>query len=393
MATGKPVKIAILTDARDSVRGFDKAGDAAKETGAKFDSVAESSDRVASKGAQAAGALSGLGDLVGGKFGAAMQTGGIAMQAAADSGDLLNVITESAIVRKIKDTAVTAAQTTATVAKSAADKAATATQWALNAAMSANPIALVVIALAALVAAIVIAYQKSDRFRAIVDGAFNAVRNVVTGTVGAVVGFVRQHWPLLLAILTGPFGLAVLAIARNRDRIVEIIQNVRDRVTGIFAGAGDWLFGAGKAIIRGLIDGIENMVGKLKDKLGSITDLIPKLKGPPAKDARLLKPAGQLLIEGLIKGIDDRLPNLRRTLGDVTDTVAGVQPSLDANLALDARAAFASSTGGAAAVAPIQINVSGALDPTAVAQQIVKLLVDLARRLGVPVAQLLGGVR
>lgn len=179
---GKPVKITMLTDSRDSVRGFEKAGKAAEQASGRLDTVAESSDRVASKGAQAAGALSGLGGLVGGKFGAAMEAGGIATQALADSGDLLNVVTESAILRKAKDTAMTIRQTVATKAKVVADKAAAgaskawaASQWLLNAALTANPIGLVVVAVAALVAGLVIAYKKSETFRKIVDGAFAGI--------------------------------------------------------------------------------------------------------------------------------------------------------------------------------------------------------------------------
>lgn len=47
--------------------------------------------------------------------------------------------------------------------------------WALNAAMSANPISLVVIAIAALVVGLIVAYNKSETFRKIVDAAFSAI--------------------------------------------------------------------------------------------------------------------------------------------------------------------------------------------------------------------------
>jgi hypothetical protein len=53
--------------------------------------------------------------------------------------------------------------------------AVTAAQWLLNAALTANPIGIVVVAIAALVAGLIIAYKKSDTFRRIVDGAFDAV--------------------------------------------------------------------------------------------------------------------------------------------------------------------------------------------------------------------------
>jgi phage-related protein len=418
---GKPVKIAILADSREAVRGFDKAGDAAKDAGSRFDSVAESSDNVASKGSQAAGALSGLGDLVGGKFGAAMQTGGIAMQAAADSGDLLNVITESAIVRKVKDTAVTVAQTTATIAKSAADKAAAGAariwagaQWAVNAAMSANPIGLVVVAIVALVAVVVLIATKSKWMRGVLSGVWDGIRSVVTGAVTTVVRFVKAHWPLLLAIITGPIGLAVLAISRHWTtikngasaawtaitgtvrngvgRVVDFAARLPGRIIGLYANAGKWLWNAGRQLIQGLIDGIDAMIGKVKSKLSGLTNLIPKVKGPPARDRKLLRGAGELIMDGFIKAIDSRVPRLKKTLTKVTATVKKYGPTGTAVAAgsLSASDAPAAVAGDSAAAPPIVINVTGALDPNAVAQQIVQLIVRLARSLGTTPAALLG---
>jgi hypothetical protein len=66
-------------------------------------------------------------------------------------------------------------------------KAMAIAQTLLNAVMSANPIGLVVIAIAALVAAFVIAYEHSEKFRDIITGAFNAVKTVasaVADTIG-----------------------------------------------------------------------------------------------------------------------------------------------------------------------------------------------------------------
>jgi hypothetical protein len=55
----------------------------------------------------------------------------------------------------------------------------TGVQWALNTALNANPIGLVVLAIAALVAAFVIAYNKSEAFRNVIDGIGNAIRSVI----------------------------------------------------------------------------------------------------------------------------------------------------------------------------------------------------------------------
>lgn len=199
----KPVKVAFLADTAD-LRGALKQAEAsmeqtaatAKSAGERIDTAFESTaghaDEVASKGSQAAGALSGLGDLVGGPFGTAMMTGGVAMQAFADAGDLVNVVTESAIVKKAKDAVVTSVQTARNIAAAAAQRglAAASRAWAIaqrlvNAAMRANPIGLVITALLLLGAGLVAAYRKSQTFRNIVNGAFAAVKGVVTSVGGA----------------------------------------------------------------------------------------------------------------------------------------------------------------------------------------------------------------
>lgn len=166
---------------------LDGAGATARAAGAKIDgaldSTAEHADTVASKGSQAAGALSGLGDLVGGKFGAAMVAGGTAMQAAADAGDLLNVVTDSAIIRKTKDVLATGAQKAANLAAAAATKTQAAAQRALNGAMRANPIGIVITVIAALVAAIVVLYKRNETFRNSVNKDWGAVSDKIGGTI------------------------------------------------------------------------------------------------------------------------------------------------------------------------------------------------------------------
>ncbi|MCA1841340.1 MAG: phage tail tape measure protein, partial [Actinobacteria bacterium] len=83
-------------------------------------------------------------------------------------------------------TAQAAGATVATLAYSVATKAVaaasviwTGVQWALNAALTANPIGLIVLAIAALVGGIILAYQHSETFRDIVQGAWTVIQNVI----------------------------------------------------------------------------------------------------------------------------------------------------------------------------------------------------------------------
>jgi hypothetical protein len=70
----------------------------------------------------------------------------------------------------------------------------TGIQWALNAAMSANPIGLVVLAIAALVIGMVIAYKKSEKFRDIVNKVFHAIADVALWLWNNVLSKVFEFW-------------------------------------------------------------------------------------------------------------------------------------------------------------------------------------------------------
>ena len=144
-----------------------------------------------------------------------------------------------------------AAATAATVAQTVAAKAAAAGQWLLNAALNANPLGLIVIAITAVIAGLVLLWQNSETFRNIVTGAFNAV----WGAIQAVWNWVKGNWPTLLAILTGPIGVAVLLIIKNWDTIKaafaaawEFIKGVWGNVVGFFKGIWDGIVNAFKAV-------------------------------------------------------------------------------------------------------------------------------------------------
>lgn len=132
---------------------------------------------------------------------------------------------------------------------------ATAVQVVWNAVLLANPIGLVVLAIIGLVAGLVYAWKRSETFRNIVTGAFNAVKNVAVGAFN----WVKKNWPLLLAILTGPIGLAVLFIVKKWDVIVDTVKGLGGRIksaaTGMFDGIKDafrsalnWLIGKWNAL-------------------------------------------------------------------------------------------------------------------------------------------------
>lgn len=151
-----------------------------------------------------------------------------------------------------------AAQRVAMLAGAAATGIATAATWALNAAMTVltSPVTLIILAVLAIAAGLYLLWTRSETFRAIVTSAFN----VVWGVIQSVWEWVRGNWPLLLAILTGPIGIAVLVITRNWDRIKAGAAAVRDWIVDRFTSLIGFITGLPGRISRaagGLFNGVK----------------------------------------------------------------------------------------------------------------------------------------
>lgn len=255
--------------------------------------------------------------LFGQKYGPAITTAGAAMTG-------LGAAVEVARALQLGHIAATVAETVATGAQTAA-------QWALNAAMSANPIMLVVLAIAALVAIVILCYQHVTIFRQIVDDAGRiaaAAFGAILNAAAAVWGWIASHWPLLLAILTGPFGLAVYEIAKHWDTIVGFAAAIPGRIVAALGDVGNILYDAGKAIIDGLGRGIEDAFKKVTDFVGGIAGKIASLKGPIDYDATLLVPHGTAIMAGFNSALAAGMDDTERLMRSVAPTIASAAPAV-----------------------------------------------------------------
>jgi tape measure domain-containing protein len=151
----------------------------------------------------------------------------------------------------------------------------TAAQWLLNAALSANPIGLVIIAITALIAAIVLLWNNSQTFRDIVTGAFNAVWNAIK----SVWDWVSQNWPLLLAILMGPIGIAVLLIIQNWDTIKAAFAAAWEFIKGVWSGVAGFFAGVWQGIVN-VFAGVSSWFGdRFRDAWNGIKSVFGAVGG------------------------------------------------------------------------------------------------------------------
>lgn len=174
----------------------------------------------------------------------------------------------------------------------------TAAQWLLNAAMSANPIALVVIAIAALVAAFVVLWNKSEAFRNFwinlwdnvkavastaweaITGFFSAAWDTIKAVWDVVLGYFQTLWngikavfSVVKAVLLGFFKAAWTAIKAVWDGVVNYYKGVWNGIKAVFSVVGSVLtsfFSAAWNGIKGIWDAVSGYFSGIWNGIKSI---------------------------------------------------------------------------------------------------------------------------
>lgn len=177
-------------------------------------------------------------------------------------------------------------------------KLVTAAQWLLNAAMSANPIALVVIAIAALVAAFVVLWNKSESFRNFWINLWDNVKAVASTAWEAITGFfsaawdtIKAVWDVVLnyyktlwngikavfsvvkAVLLGFFKAAWTAIKAVWDGVVNYYKGIWDGIKAVFSVVSSVLtefFSAAWNGIKGIWDAVSGYFSGIWESVKSV---------------------------------------------------------------------------------------------------------------------------
>ena len=147
--------------------------------------------------------------------------------------------------------------------------------------MSLNPVALVVIAIVALIAAIVLAYNKSETFRNIVQAVFKAVADAVMVVVDIVGVVLPAAWKVVQAVVN-----VVINIIKGYINVyITIITTVIDLVKGgltaafeAFQTVATHVWQVIKAPIDAIWSAIKRVVDIVQDLIGFISNIkLPSL--------------------------------------------------------------------------------------------------------------------
>lgn len=244
-------------------------------------------------------------------------------------------------------------------------KVATAVQWLWNAALDANPIGLVVLAVAALVAAVVLLWRKSQRFRAFVLGMWDAIKAAALAVARAISGAWSRLW--------GALKTAAGSVRDFFARVWTAIKNgagaAVDWIRARWAAARDWLAG---------------VADRIKAAFGRVWDAI-KRDGRRALDlllapARLLEDAFDAVVSAVRSVVDwiskIHFPSPPKWLSKLP----GVGSLAAATPGPAALAGVGLTSSGAAAGGGVTINLYGVLDGPDAARKVRAVLRDDDRR-------------
>lgn len=232
----------------------------------------------------------------------------------------------------------------ALAAQKVAALASAAAQWALNVALSANPIGIIIAAIVALVAVLVLAWNKSTTFRTVVTSVFNGVKSVITTAMNVVKKVITTVINVVKAIWNGGWN-GIKRIFSNAwngikngavngaSRLWQFIKSVPGKIMSSLGSLGSLLLGAGKDLICGLINGVGSMGSALWDACKRIAnkaiDGIKHFLGI-ASPSKIMHQLGIYTGQGFIDGINRMEAKTERAAARLANAAIFDPPKLTA---------------------------------------------------------------
>lgn len=153
----------------------------------------------------------------------------------------------------------------------------------------------------------------------------------IGGFISSVWNWIKSHWPLLLGILTGPIGLAVVWVISHFGQILSFFKGLPGKIKSAVGDLSHLLVEAGKDLVRGLINGIKNIGGEVGDAIKGVAQgAVDK-----AKSILHIKSPSQVFAEigtnigaGLIQGIQGMQQDTNQAMTQLVTPTIGTAPSI-----------------------------------------------------------------
>jgi hypothetical protein len=245
----------------------------------------------------------------------------------------------------------------------AANEGATVAQAALNLVMNANPIGIVITAVAALAASVIALWHTNDDFRNAVISAWEKIKDTISNAVASIKTFFTETIP-------------------NAARTaVKWFQSIPEQMRDV-----------GRNLLMGLWNGISDKIAWLKSKVSGVVDRIKSwFTGKNGFDehspSKWSNGVAKYVMQGMADGFENGLPSLMNSVDGVTgrikngldfDTV-----NVDYAASVAGRLAKAANRRAGDEMRPIVIDFTAQLDGKTLVRQIVPIMRNEARAMGV----------
>lgn len=153
---------------------------------------------------------------------------------------------------------------------------------------------------------------------ALVSGAVQIVWSVISNGLNMIFGIVTTVLSSVGQFFADTWNNIVNGVSSMIGQVGGFFSGLWTTITGALAGAGQWLFEAGKNIVQGLFDGIKSLAGTIGNFFLS---LLPGWIVEPFKLAlgihspsRVFKGLGENIGQGLLDGVDGMQGKIDRTM-------------------------------------------------------------------------------
>lgn len=171
----------------------------------------------------------------------------------------------------------------------------------------------------------------------LVKGAVNNLRIMIGAALGVIKGLWSAGWNALKGLVSRAWDGIVNAVKSGVSNVVGWVKGLPGKITGALSGLGSLLTNAGTQVIEGFWTGLKSKWEDVKAWFGSVTDAIPDLKGPRAKDRKLLVENGEAVMAGFKEGLNREWSEVQALLRQATKWVGSKAMDAETSAALEKR--------------------------------------------------------
>lgn len=171
----------------------------------------------------------------------------------------------------------------------------------------------------------------SNLITSFVQGAqniWNSFMNFLSSLWESIKSTAINAWNSLVSTVLNVINSLVSGAQNAWNLMSSGVSALISNVTGFFSRLWNIdLYGAGRAILQGFLNGLQSMWSSITNFVGGIASWIRNHKGPIEYDRKLLIPAGNAIMQGLDGGLKDRFKDVKKTVngvaGEISDVFSG----------------------------------------------------------------------